>query len=346
MLSKFISFTSFNLYNLNEPNLPMYRSTSGWSDEMVQKKVDWASRMLRRAVADVFGFQELWHSKVLERVIEAAGLKDTYEMLVPAGHSGQSITCAAAVRREMLEGEPEWITEFPPAFKLQSKGEDKQTSSMFVEISKFSRPVLHFKVKPRSNQPSIHVFICHFKSKGPTTVTGDPWYKANRDMYKPHLMAIGSALSTIRRTAEALAMRIILTEVTKNTGTPVVVLGDLNDGQDSNTLDLLTEQPQFLQPLSFGGRDTSLYSAQSVQQLRSLRDVYYTYIHNSSHGSLDHILVSEEFYDNSKKRIWKFDQLDIFNDHLNDETLRESEGASDHGIVRARFSFNQAKQPE
>jgi endonuclease/exonuclease/phosphatase family metal-dependent hydrolase len=342
MLSRTVSFTSFNLYNLNEPGLPMYLNRAGWPAEVVDRKVAWSAAMIRRARADVFGFQELWHRDTLGRVIEQAGFAEDYSLLAPEDHRGQGIVCAAAVRRDMLEGEPEWITDFPPAFRLQSKGEDKQTASMFVDISKFSRPILHFRIKPRDNQEAIHVYVCHFKSKGPTRVTGDAWYQSDRDLYKPHVNTIGAALSTIRRTAEAMALRLILTEVTKNTSTPVVVLGDLNDGQDSNTLEILTEQPRFLQPLSIGGRDTALYSGQCLQQLRSLRDVYFTYIHQDVHGSLDHILVSEELYDNSRKRVWKFDGLDIFNDHLNNEDLRESEGANDHGVVRARFSFRKA----
>jgi hypothetical protein len=342
MLSPTVSFTTFNLYNLNEPGLPMYRNTAGLSQEMYDKKVAWAAAMLKRAKADAFGFQELWHGNSLKNIVDKAGMKSDYKVLVPAGHSGQRIVCAAAVRKDMLEGEPEWITDFPDSFRLQSKGEDKQTAAMFVEISKFSRPVLHFKVRPRSSRPAIHVYVAHLKSKGPTNVVNDGWYKTNRDLYKPHIGAIGSALSTVRRTAEALALRLILNSAMKNTTTPVVVLGDLNDGQDSNTLDILTEQPRFLQPLSIGGRDTAAYSAQSLQQLRSLRDVYYTYIHQDIHGSLDHILVSEELYDNSRKRVWKFDRLDIYNDHLNEPTLRHTEGASDHGIVRAQFSFRPA----
>lgn len=339
-----ISFTTFNLHNLNEPGLPMYKDKEGWSKEDVAKKVKWSADMLKRARADVFGFQELWHNDTLDKVLEAAGVKNDYEPIYPQGHAGQGITCAAAVKKGMLAAEPVWITNFPEAFHLQSKGEDKQTAEMMVELKKFSRPVLNFKVKPNKGKDEISVFVCHFKSKGPTSVTSDGWYKKNNELYKPHLGAIGAALSTIRRTAEALALRIILTEQSKNSNLPIVVLGDLNDGQDSNTLDILTEQPQFLPPLSTGGGDTSLYSAQGLQQLRSLRDVYYTYIHQDIHGSLDHILVSEELYDNSQDRLWKFDKLDIFNDHLNGQNLNEDELPNDHGVVRAQFSYKPAKQ--
>lgn len=339
MLNRTVSFSTFNLLNLNEPGLPMYQNAAGWSAEMVEKKVNWTAEMIARLKADVFGFQELWHQDTLQRVFSKTGFGDEYALLVPENWTGQGIACAAAVRKEILAGDPEWIVQFPPAFRLQSKGEDRQTAEMFVELQSFSRPVLHFKIRPRSDQEPIHVYVCHFKSKGPTTLSNDPWFRQNIDLYKPHARAIGAALSTIRRTAESLAMRILITEVTKGTNIPVVVLGDLNDGQDSNTLDILTEQPRLLMPLSVGGRDTSLYPSQALQQMRSLRDVYYTYIYQDIHGSLDHILVSEELYDNSNKRVWKFDKLDIYNDHLNDPDLKGAIGANDHGIVFAQFSY-------
>lgn len=39
---------------------------------------------------------------------------------------------------------------------------------------------------------------------------------------------------------------MLLTEEMKGTVTPVLVLGDLNDGDGSNTLNVLTEQPRYL----------------------------------------------------------------------------------------------------
>jgi hypothetical protein len=45
--------------------------------------------------------------------------------------------------------------------------------------------------------------------------------------------------------------------------------------------------------------------------------VYYTRVHNDLRESLDHVLVSEQFYDKSRRRLWLFDGLIINNDHLN-----------------------------
>lgn len=342
MRARKLSFTTFNLYNLNEPGLPMYRNRRGWSEPDYQRKIEWTRFMLGVAQADVFGFQELWHNQSLKAAFAKSALAPEYQLLMPSGHAGQRIVCAGAVRRDMLEGEPEWIRDFPSAFKLQSGGDDAQTPAINVEIDAFSRPVLHFKIRPRADREAIHVYVCHLKSKAPTALYREDWYKADRDLYRPHTEAIGSALSTIRRTAEATALRMILTERTKGTETPAVVMGDLNDGQRSNTLDIITGQPRYLSALRQGGGDSDLYTGQMLQQFRSERDVYYTHVYQGMRDSLDHVLVSQELYDNSRKRIWAFNGLEVYNDHLNRESHKEDDGTNDHGIVRAQFVYKPA----
>ncbi|MEP0323194.1 endonuclease/exonuclease/phosphatase family protein [Bauldia litoralis] len=332
-----LSFATFNLYNLNEPGLPLYKNSRPWTNEEYSRKIAFTSSMLRLMKADVFGFQELWHAASLRRTLAEAGVEHDYEPLVPDGHAGGRIVCAAAVRKDILVGEPEWITSFPDIFRLSSGGDDAQTSGISVNISSFSRPVLHLTIRPRDDTEEIHVYICHFKSKGPTWISSEPWY--DRDIYSKHSEAIGAAISTVRRTAEATALRMILTERMKGTNTPVVVLGDVNDGLLSNTLNILTGQPNYLTGFSTGGGDADLYTAQTLQEYRSTRDVYYTHVFQNERESLDQILFSQEFYDNSRKRIWAFEGLEVNNDHLNFEDHREI-GSNDHGVVRARFKYD------
>jgi predicted extracellular nuclease len=118
----------------------------------------------------------------------------------------------------------------------------------------------------------------------------------------------------------------------------VLVLGDLNDGQHSNTINILTEQPNYLVGESHGGADIGLYTAQTLQEYRDTRDVYYTHVHQDLRESLDHVLVSEQFYDHSLRRKWLFDGLTINNDHLNDEDHKAT-GSTDHGVVKVRFTW-------
>jgi endonuclease/exonuclease/phosphatase family metal-dependent hydrolase len=334
-----VSFASCNLYNINLPGLPIYTDKDGWSQEEYDKKVKWTGSILLTMKADVWGFQELWHHRALHASFDCAGLGNEYELLVPENHEGQRIVCAGAVKKRILVGEPKWIEDFPSNFILQSGGDDEQTSKISVSIAKFSRPVLHLKIRPRSNGKVISVYIAHFKSKGPTKVYNEDWCKNNETYYTKHTSALGSALSTIRRTAEAAALRMILTDEIKGNNKPVVVMGDLNDGQHSNTLNILTAQPNYLlSGHSLGGSDTALYTVGTLQEYRSLRDVYYTHIYKNARESLDHILVSQEFYDNSRKRIWSFKGMEISNDHLNRDDHKKT-GTSDHGIVRATFEY-------
>jgi predicted extracellular nuclease len=116
----------------------------------------------------------------------------------------------------------------------------------------------------------VHVYVCHFKSKAPTQVFREDWFNADEAAYKKHATNLGAAISTIRRTAEAAALRFILTEQMKGSRTPVIVLGDINDGQHSNTANILTEQPRYLVGDSMGGGDISLYTAQTLQEYRSI----------------------------------------------------------------------------
>jgi len=330
-----LTIATFNLLNLNEPGLRIY-SGQGWSQEQYDKKIAWTASQLRLLESDVFGFQELWHADSLANALQASGLAEQYDMLVPDNANGSTIVCAAIVRKGLLASGPEWISEFPDGFVLRSKGDDPQTPSISVNIQAFSRPVLHFTIRPREDREDVHVYVCHFKSKAPTQVFREDWY--DKDIYGKHVKGLGAAISTIRRTAEAAALRFLLSESMKGNDTPVIVLGDINDGQHSNTANILTDQPRYLVGDSEGGGDVALYTAQTLQEYRDTRDVYYTYVHQDIRESLDHILVSQEFYDNSRKRIWLFDGLVINNDHLNFED-HKGLGTNDHGIIRASFKY-------
>jgi len=337
-----MSIGTFNLYNLNEPGMAIYTDSNGWTQAEYDRKIDWTQRTIRQLRPDIFGFQELWHEASITRALEASGLAAEYDVLAPEDAVGTHIVCAAIVRKGLLLGEPEWIVQFPDKFLLQSSGDDPQTPAISVNIDSFSRPVLHFTVRPRENDQPIHVYVCHLKSKGPTQVYREDWFDADETTYKKHQNNLGAAISTIRRTAEAAALRFLLTEQMKGTRTPVIVLGDINDAQNSNTANILTEQPRYLVGDSLGGGDVSLYTAQTLQEYRSTRDVYYTHVFQDMMESLDHILVSEEFYDNSRRRLWMFDGMTVNNDHLSFDDHKES-GTNDHGVVRAVFKYKPIK---
>lgn len=336
-LRKF-SVATVNLYNLQLPGAAMNPNQKPWTTEEYDRKIAWLAAQLGSLDADVVGLQELWHRDAMAAVLEAGGLDDRYDLIADRA-TGARIVCAALVRKGLLQGTPRWVDRFPDGVRLESANpNDPQAPAISVTIPGFSRPVLNLQVELRDDQPVTEVFVAHFKSKLPTAVYNERWYRQDPDLYKPHVTAIGGALSTIRRTAEATGLRVMLTTIMKGTDTPVIVLGDLNDGQHSNTINVVTEQPRYLVGESRGGADIGLYTAQTLQEYRDSRDVYYTHVYDDLRESLDHVLVSEQFYDNSKSRVWLFDGLVINNDHLDDEDHKAT-GSGDHGLVKVSFRY-------
>nr|NJM04897.1 hypothetical protein [Desulfobacula sp.] len=50
---KKFSVATFNLLNLNEPGLPIYKDTKGWSQTQYNRKIAWTARQIDLLNADV-----------------------------------------------------------------------------------------------------------------------------------------------------------------------------------------------------------------------------------------------------------------------------------------------------
>ena len=123
-------------------------------------------------------------------------------------------------------------------------------------------------------------------------------------------------------------------EASAEFATDAVVLGRASvDGPRSNTLSILTQQPS-LSPSATGG-DNALYSTLQMQQLSSFRDVFYTHEHNRLRDTVDHVLVSEQFFAGSPDHYWSLRDVRIWNDFIDDER----DDTTDHGVIRARFKW-------
>ena len=133
-------------------------------------------------------------------------------------------------------------------------------------------------------------------------------------------------------------MRVLLTQWMKGNDRAVVVLGDLNDGVQSNTLGIITQQPRFrLSPSSRVGSssDVGLYSTALLQRLHSFQDVFYSHDYEGALEVLDHVLVSEQFYDHSRHRVWALDESRMWNDHVGGGDARTHWGQK-RGLALAR----------
>ena len=332
--AKNISFATFNLYNLQLPEVEWHKKV--YSQAEYAEKIKWSAATLIRLDADVIAFQELWSKQCLVDLFEAAGLEKDYTLCF-IKDEWYNIAVAAAVRKPWQVIAQKNHKEFPSNINLSKpRSSDGEDDELNITIDRFSRTILQLSISHEDAQaklPTIEVLITHLKSKLPTVLG------TKSKALKVHQEAIGSALSTIRRTSEAAALRVLLTKLMKETDQPVVVLGDLNDGALSNTLSIITQQPpsRMYESSRVGNRnDTGLYTASLLQQMKSLKDAYYTHEFKGIQEVIDHVLVSEQFYDHSDRRLWSFREMRVWNDYIEDD----DDSSSDHGVVSAYFTYD------
>lgn len=351
MNARDISFASFNLYNLQVPGRPMYRGRT-YDQGEYDEKIAWTAAQLKGLDADVIAFQELWSGEALEAAFAAAGLTDSYRLVYIGDTAWYNVAVAAAIRRPWELRDRRAHKQVPAELKLVKHELDPGTGDQAddddddvdVTIDVFSRTILELAIGhgDLDEVPPMTVFCCHLKSKLAMKFAAVDY--ENHPMIEGFEAPLGAALSTIRRTAEAAGLRILLDKRMDDNHDPVVVLGDLNDGTLSNTLQILTRQPSYrLSIKSRTGRQSEkgLYTAAQLDQLRSFRDVNFSHSHHEIPEVIDHVLVSDAFYDASIHRKWSFRDMRILTDHINPHV--KGGAASDHGLVRAAFDWNPAE---
>jgi len=321
-MSRKISFASFNLYNLQEVGKKVYFHTVTSSE--YSAKSDWTRDMLKTIDVDVIAFQELWSKSCLEKVFDTPDLANYTLHYIKDSWGGIAVALAVRSPWKIKENGLEVIKSFPFTQLVKVDENDDEDDEVDISIRRFSRSILKATIV-NSDQAAIEditVFACHLKAKLPSKV---------HNISDQHEEAIGSAISTIRRTAEAAALRMVLTDHLSGENKSTVVIGDLNDDPDSNTLAIITEQPNMSKNAT--GGSTCFYSSLQLQQLQSFRDIFYTHDYKNHKGTLDHILVSKAFFENSSDAKWAHVETKVWNDFIDDEHKH----SSDHGIIRSEF---------
>ncbi len=336
-----LSVATFNVKNLILPGLSIYASSKpAYTPESYAAKTAWIGARLAEMQADVVGFQEVWRAEVLLDCLRAAGLEADYDLVARDAPSRSEVQVAYALRKGILRGDPIWHEAFPEDVRFRKAKRGNSTYHMDVQIDNFSRPPLEIRIKPRRGAPEITIFNAHLKSKRPIDLDSAD----KRALAAEDEVAIGAALATVRRSAEAAALRVILNRRMLDNDAPFILLGDLNDDYLSVSTGIVAGNPSYklFEASRVGARaskkgDLGLYSVQMLKQYRSLRNVTYTHIFENKLEVLDHILVSEQFYDHSPKRIWAYRDTRFWNDHLDDHKLAER--TTDHGLVMATFDY-------
>ncbi|SNS24648.1 Endonuclease/Exonuclease/phosphatase family protein [Geodermatophilus saharensis] len=325
---------TFNVLNLAREGERFYPDEKPYTAGEYARKAAWTAGQLTRMKAHLVGFQEVFHEEALRDVCDRSGQFPGGTVVAP-GADGVSGPRLGLATRLPVDEPVTAITDFPP-------GLDAKVEGLALPVGTFSRPVLRARVvlDPAAGTTTT-VFVAHLKSKRPIRDPAAP-------EHDPREEALGKARALIRRAAEAAALRFLVLQEVVDNARPVIVLGDLNDAARAVTTDIVMgDSPSRFWPRDPEDRraywDRLLYSAHELTARRSGRDVSYTHIFNGHYENLDHVLVSQEFYERNPQRIGEVMDLRYLNDHLVDSQVsneRRDRTVSDHAQLVAEIRLS------
>ncbi|MGB0960541.1 MAG: endonuclease/exonuclease/phosphatase family protein [Halocynthiibacter sp.] len=385
------TIASFNVKNLIGPEKEYYRFEKLTEEEYAWKE-DWLADQLLTMDADIVGFQEIFEEKALRDVIELADTRavaandahvpnrdkryakkaifrklkiDTYTDAALAfapnandGPAGERRPGLAILSRFGFVGAPEIIQDLPTPVEIPIP------DGTPFRLTRLSRPIL--KARVPIGDKTVSVFNCHLKSKlGEFDRPEGADFAPEADLlsYDPVGRAIGSLRAGLRRMAEAVALRReIVAEI--DAGYPVIVLGDLNDGDHAVSSEIITGETPF-KNYSWMRRHNArhendrykkgeneqiqeaisrlkLVSAEKLFVRKSLRDMVYTSAFGGVFESIDQILLSRDFNPDFDGRIGDMTYFNVYNDHLTDGSHDDApynKLASDHGQIMAHIKI-------
>lgn len=352
MTRRYFTVASFNVRNLISAGVTYY-DTNRYSEAAYNRKLEWLAEQLFRMNADIVCLQECFDQAPLEDLIAR------YRTLVEARLSK---TAADRARYKYLWHLPNLDTsdEFPlPGLAILSRRRIREqvaiqdisedpiaispSNGLSYELSKLSRPLQVARIELPEGVDAWF-FNAHLKSKRPLyPADASAEDETNFLFYE---RAEGSFRSLALRAGEALALRRAILDKLAGTDTPVFVIGDLNDEVGAVTTEMVAgEMPWRNWPIDTKQRywDVELYSAVRSHLRRTEEASIYTHIFNGHYGTIDHVLVSQEFYYRNPDRIGEVHFAQVWNDHLVDFSLLGAPGtgdASDHGQVVVRCSID------
>lgn len=388
------TIASFNVKNLIGAEQEYYRFEKYTVEEHAWKE-DWLADQLLTLNADITCFQEIFDEGPLRAVIAETDARGTalnaavipgrdktyrkkaiFRKLGHAGYEDAALAFApnlndgppgerrpgqAVLSRFGFDGAPEVIQQLDPALEIPFAELTGAEGGLF-RLSRLSRPILKVRVPVAGR--SITVFNAHLKSKlGEFIRPPGAEYAPEADLlhYDPVGRALGALRAGLRRMAEAWVLRRLVVDEL-NRGQPVMVLGDMNDGENAVSSEIIAGERPFVNYAWMRRHDAQapndryteeeaeriredvervrLHSAEKLFVRKSLRDMVYTSAFGGVYESIDQILMSRHFLPGFDGRIGEMEYFSVLNDHLTDGAHPEApynKLASDHGQIMAHF---------
>jgi endonuclease/exonuclease/phosphatase family metal-dependent hydrolase len=333
MKKKTIKVATFNVLNLLLPEVEYYDNKK-YTQIEYERKIDWIAGQLIAMNADIVGFQEVFQLEALQAAVERSGI---YKGAHIIGAKQDGILPRLAILSRFPISASTVYENFPEDSLIEL--ENHETSEKItLPYKKFSRPVLQADIKVHEDF-IISFFVVHLKSKRPGFINNE-----NRD--NPVHLAKGQTRSLLIRSAEATALRSILSATMKGNERPVILMGDVNDNGISVSTRIVSGEIPFRKlpsEIKQNVWDVLLYHVKDLQARKSFHDFYYTHVHNGHYESLDHIMVSQELVSENPRSIGRVGYVSLLNDHLFDSTLsneKPKSWQSDHGQVSVTIELN------
>jgi predicted extracellular nuclease len=306
-----IRFATFNVFNLAPAGAKLYDNLLPCTEDEFEAKIDWTARQIDLLDADVIGFQEIFSQGALKLALSRTrNYRDAFHVGFDPDPEAERLTPSVAlVSRLPLAAPGVAHALFPSGVAMPAGSRDPD---------RFARPVIHAQVIVAPDV-TVDVVVVHLKSKRPDYRTGDCCEDAQ-------LYALACLRSLVRRGTEAVALRVLLSNLGRENRRPRVVLGDFNDVADAVTTGIVLGNGA-----PIGDRLFDAYQLQRRQD--HLRHVGFSSLHDGHYTTIDHILVSEEFNAALPNAIGEVVDVVYLNDHL----VLELPQASDHGQVLARI---------
>lgn len=330
-MSAVVSIASFNLLNLRLPGVALY-GDPGYSPAEYKKKTRWTGAMLDSLRCEIIGVQEVFDEQALRDCVDQSKLMRRAAIVTaPLAGPGNTLPRVGLISKLPLLDEIETFESIPSEAAIDLPGAAEIGLPGQVH-DRFSRPVLATTVNLGSETSPVaaRLYVVHLKSRRPKrlqveSAAGSP----AEDLDDPRIEARAHLRALMMRAAEATGVRQLILKDLVNSRTPVIVMGDFNDHAKAMTTELITGR---MYARRFDRRDFTLWHAAALQRPNSLKHgIGYTNIHLGEPGSIDHILLSEEFLKEGRHAIADVIGVDWFNDHLNDR----QPFYSDHGAIRA-----------
>jgi endonuclease/exonuclease/phosphatase family metal-dependent hydrolase len=330
--------TRFAVMTWNVENL--FPPSDAASQQRYQDKLALLAAVIGRLDPDVVALQEIGGPEPLNDLQRTMGTHP--HAAISAFADGRGIR-VAFLSKLALVAEPDHIVEFPsgPALEVRTYTDDGCGTE---PVRRMGRGGLHIRLK--TSDRIVDIITAHLKSKLLTFPRPGPDSFSPRDEAQRAQVA-GVAL--LRRTAEAVTLRLAANRLLENNETTaLVLLGDFNDVPEAQTSLILTGPPGSQIGTSGFERPDKGDDARLFNLVYTIEDPdqRYSRIHNGQREMLDQIFASEEMLPrgaDGKRR------LPLVKSHIDfaqglpsvseDPRPRASQIAPDHAPVTANFEL-------